>query len=125
MDVISTDHAPAAVGPYSQGIKAGNFIFTAMQIALDPSTGELKGSTAAEQVKQCLLNVKAIVEAGGGAMDKIVKTMVYLADIKEFGPVNEVYSEFFSGPPPARGVAEVSALPKGALVAVEAIAFLD
>ena len=122
--IVKTDDAPAAIGPYSQGVIAGGLLFTAMQIALDPASGELKGTTAAEQVQQCLKNVGAIVEAAGGSMEHAVKTTVYLTDMAQFGDVNEVYAKFFSPEPPARGVVEASGLPKGALVAVEAVVAL-
>ncbi len=123
--IIQTNKAPAAIGPYSQGVVAGGLLFTAMQIALDPTSGGIKGTTAVEQVKQCLENVWAIVEAAGGSLDHAVKTMVYLTDISQFGDVNEAYAEFFSAEPPARGVVEVNNLPKGALVAVEAVVAVD
>ena len=119
---IRTDKAPAAVGPYSQGIVAGGFLFTAMQIALDPDSGELVGSTAAAQVRRCLENIGAIVEAAGASLADVVKTTVYLKDMAEFQAVNEAYARFFISNPPARGIIEASALPKGALVAVEAVA---
>ena len=120
--VISTSKAPAAIGPYSQGIAVGGLLFTSMQIGLDPESGEMVGTTAPEQLRRCLANVLAIVETAGSSVNDIIKTTVYLADIGEFGIVNEAYTEFFQGNLPARGVIEVSALPKGALVAVEAIA---
>jgi 2-iminobutanoate/2-iminopropanoate deaminase len=120
--VVKTDKAPAAIGPYSQGVIAGGLLFTAMQIALDPDSGEMRGSTAPEQARYCLENVKAIVEAAGGSMEHVVKITVYLTDIAQFGAVNEVYAGFFSSEPPARGVVESPNLPKGALVAVEAVA---
>ena len=125
MEVIKTNKAPDAVGPYSQGIKAGGFIFTAMQIALDPKTGEIKGETPSEQIVQCMENIKGIIEEGGGGLENIVKTIIYLTDINEFSKINEAYSKYFESAPPARGVVEVSALPKGALVAVEAVAFIE
>ena len=123
--IVSTPEAPAAIGPYSQGISAGNLLYTAMQIALDPAGGELVGATAAEQVRRCLQNIAAIVTAGGGHMAHLVKTTVYLTDLGDFAAVNEAYAEFFTDAPPARGVVEVNALPKDALVAVEAVAALD
>lgn len=119
---ISTDKAPAAIGPYSQGVVAGGFVFTSMQIALDPTTGEMVGRTAPEQLKRCLENIRAVVEAAGGSLSDIVKTTIYLTDITGFGAVNEVYGDFFTEHLPGRGVVEVSALPKGALIAVEAVA---
>ena len=123
--MISTDKAPAAIGPYSQGVVSGGLVFTSMQIALDPASGEMVGSTAPEQVRRCLENIKAIVGEAGGSMSDIVKTIVYLTDITAFGAVNEVYAEFFTDKLPARGVIEASALPKGALIAVEAVANIE
>jgi len=119
---IDTDRAPRAIGPYAQGVVSGGFLYTAMQIALDPATGELVGATAPEQVARCLENIRGIVAAAGGALADVVKTTVYLVDIGEFAAVNEVYARWFKDSPPARGVVQVSALPRGALVAVEAIA---
>lgn len=121
-NVIATDRAPAAIGPYSQGIVAGGFLFTAMQIALDPRTGELQGADAPAQMAQCLSNVEAIVAAAGARLDDVVKVTVYLTDLAVFAAVNEVYGTFFSAAPPARAVVGASALPRGALVAVEAVA---
>lgn len=118
---IKTDKAPAAIGPYSQGVVACGLLYTAMQIALDPDTGELVGSTGAEQVRQCLKNIKAVAEEAGGSLEHAVKTTVYLRDMEEFNAVNKIYAEFFGAAPPARGVVEVCKLPKGALVAVEAV----
>jgi 2-iminobutanoate/2-iminopropanoate deaminase len=123
--IIATEGAPAAIGPYSQGVVAGGLLYTAMQISLDPASGELIGATAAEQAAQCLRNIVAIVAAAGGVPADVVKTSVYLTDLNEFAAVNDVYAEFFGAEPPARGVAEVAALPKGALVAVEAVAAID
>ena len=122
---IHTESAPAAIGPYSQGVVANGLLFTSMQIALDPGTGELVGTTAAEQVRCCLENVKAIVEAGGASLASTVKVTVYLTSIGDFADINEVYAGFFPEWLPARAVVEVSALPKGALVAVEATASLS
>ncbi len=120
--VVVTDRAPAAIGPYSQGVVAGGFVFTAMQIALDPESGQLVGDDAPAQVRQCLRNVEAIVEAAGAGLDDVVKVTVYLTDLAAFAAVNEVYGKFFAAAPPARAVVGASALPRGALVAVEAIA---
>jgi 2-iminobutanoate/2-iminopropanoate deaminase len=119
---IRTEKAPAAIGPYSQGVVGRSVMFTSMQIALDPVSGELVGSTAAEQVRRCLQNVAAIVEAAGGTIAHVVKTTIYMTDIAEFGTVNDVYAEFFPEELPARGVVGVTALPRGALIAVEAVA---
>ncbi len=119
--IIKTDKAPAAIGPYSQGVIACKLVFTAMQIALDPVSGEMKGTTASEQLRQCMLNIGAITEASGGSLEHAAKVTVYLTDMDQFAAVNEVYAGFFGAEPPARAVVEVSRLPKDALVAVEAI----
>ena len=122
---VNTDKAPAAIGPYSQGVVSGRMLFTSMQIALDPASGEMSGESTPVLAGRCLENIKAIVEAAGGSMNDIVKTTIYLADITDFGAVNEVYAKFFAEKLPARGVIEASALPKGALIAVEAIASIE
>ena len=121
---IQTNSAPAAIGPYSQGVAASGLVFTSMQIGLDPATGNVVGTTAPEQVRRCLHNVKAVVEAAGGSLADVVKVTVYMTDIQEFAAVNEVYAEFFTDDLPARAVVEVAALPKGALVAAEAVAIV-
>lgn len=121
---IQTNLAPAAIGPYSQGVAASGLVFTSMQIGLDPATGNVVGATAPEQVRRCLQNVKAIVEAAGGSLANVVKVTVYMTDIQEFAAVNEVYAEFFTDDLPARAVVEVAALPKGALIAAEAVAIV-
>lgn len=119
---VSTPAAPAAIGPYAQGVVANGVLYTAMQIALDPASGELVGTTAPEQARRCLKNLQAIVSAAGGSLTHVVKTIVYMTDLAAFGAVNEVYAEFFNEEVPARGVVEVVALPRGALIAIEAIA---
>ncbi len=123
--IIKTDKAPAAIGPYSQGVLACRLLYTAMQIALDPASGEMTGATAVEQAQQCLRNVRAIAEAAGGSLDHAVKVTVYLTDMGEFAAINEAYAEFFTADPPARAVVEVSRLPKDALVAIEAVVAVD
>ena len=120
--MIATESAPAAIGPYSQGVVVDGLLFTAMQISLDAETGKLVGTTAAEQVRQCLRNTAAIVAAASGTLDDVVKTTIYLTDLAQFAAVNDAYAEFFGVEPPARGVVGAAALPKNALVAVEAIA---
>jgi 2-iminobutanoate/2-iminopropanoate deaminase len=122
---INTQRAPAAIGPYVQAVAAGGFLFVSMQIALHPETGSMVGSTAGGQVRQCLHNLQAVLEAAGGSLADVVKTTVYLVDINQFTAVNEVYAEFFTGELPARGVLQAAALPKEALVAVEAVACLS
>lgn len=118
---ISTDHAPGAIGPYSQAVAAGDFIYTSGQLGLNPQTGEF-GADVQEQTRLSLSNVKAILEAAGTSMDKVVKTTVFLKDMNDFVPVNEVYSTFFEQPYPARSAVEVARLPKDALVEIEVIA---
>lgn len=121
--IISTDRAPAAIGPYSQANAVGGFLFTAGQIPLDPATMEIVGTTAAEQARQALTNAKAVVEAGGLTLDDVVKVTVFILDMGEFGNINEVYQTFFSAEPPARSVVEVSRLPKDVLVEIEMVAY--
>src|SRR3990172_1802281 len=124
-DVIHTDSAPKAIGPYSQAIRVGDFVFTAGQIALDPATGELAGATIEEQTRRALTNLKAVLEAAGSGMGKVVKTTVFLANLADFAKMNAVYGEFFPGNPPARTTLQVAALPRGALVEIECVAILD
>ncbi|GAB1158751.1 MULTISPECIES: RidA family protein [Paenibacillus] len=118
---ISTDQAPGAIGPYSQAVAAGDFVYTSGQLGLNPQTGEF-GADVQEQTRLSLSNVKAILEAAGTSMDKVVKTTVFLKDMNDFVPVNEVYSTFFEQPYPARSAVEVARLPKDALVEIEVIA---
>ncbi len=119
---IRTTGAPAAVGPYSQAIAAGGFLFTAGQIALDPEGGSTAGSTVGEQTARVLENLRAVLEAGGATPGDVVKTTVYLSDLNGFGEMNEVYARFFGDWAPARSCVEVSRLPKGALVEIDAVA---
>ena len=121
--VIFTPNAPAPVGPYSQAIRVGNLIFVAGQIPLDHTTGIMpEGITG--QTRLVLHNLAAVVEAAGGALTDVVKTTVYLKDMREFAAMNEVYGEFFRDKPPARATVEVARLPKDALVEIEAIAVI-
>ncbi len=122
MTRINTDKAPAAIGPYSQGILSGNLLFTSGQIALDPATGSLVSGGIQAETKQVLENLKAVLEAGGTGLEGVVKTTVFLADLSEFAPMNEVYSAYFSQDPPARSTVQAAALPRGARVEIEAIA---
>ncbi|MBQ4321662.1 MAG: RidA family protein [Oscillospiraceae bacterium] len=120
---IATDRAPSAIGPYSQGIAVGDLVFTSGQIPLDPKTGILAEGGIREQTKQSLLNVKAVLEAAGSSMDKVIKTTAFLQNMGDFAAMNEVYAAFFEGSIcPARSAVEVAALPKGAFVEIEAIA---
>ena len=118
---ISTDKAPGAIGPYSQGITAGNLIITSGQLPLDPATGSFPEGIK-EQTKQSLTNCKAVLEAGGASMSDVVKTTVFLKDMNDFGDMNEIYATFFTGECPARSAVQVARLPKDALVEIECIA---
>jgi 2-iminobutanoate/2-iminopropanoate deaminase len=118
---VQTSKAPSAIGPYSQGVKAGGFLFVSGQIPLVPESGELVTAGAPEQARQVLKNLRAIIEAGGASMADVVKTTVYLTSLSDFAGVNEVYAEFFSEPYPARATIEVSSLPKGVDVEIDAI----
>ena len=118
---ISTKAAPAAIGPYSQAIKANGFIYTAGQIPLDPATGNLVSGDVAQQAKRVLENLKAIVEAAGSSLDKTVKATVYLKDMNDFAAMNEVYGQYFSNNPPARSTVEVSRLPKDARIEIDLV----
>jgi 2-iminobutanoate/2-iminopropanoate deaminase len=120
--IITTDLAPRAVGPYSQAIAAGDLVFCSGQIGIDPATGQMAGPGIEEQVRQCLLNLSAVLEAAGSGLPKVVKTTVFLIDMNDFAVVNNVYSSVFTGEPPARSAVAVSALPKGARAEIEAIA---
>lgn len=122
VESIQTDDAPAAVGPYSQAATDGSVLFTAGQIALTPDGDDLTDRSPAEQARQCLQNLEAVLEAADRTFDDVLKTTVYLADIDDYGDVNEVYAEYFGGDPPARSAVGVDALPKGAAVEIEAIA---
>jgi 2-iminobutanoate/2-iminopropanoate deaminase len=119
---VSTGGAPAAIGPYSQAIAADGFVFCSGQIGLDPTTGELVEGGVEAQAERALRNLAAVLDAAGAAMADVVKTTVFLADIGDFGAVNGVYAKHMPDPPPARSTFAVGALPKGALVEIEAIA---
>ena len=121
-EVIATGNAPAAVGPYSQGIRAGHFIFTAGQLGMDPTTGKLVAGGVEAQARQALTNLQAVLEAAGTSLDRAVKVTVFLQDIEDFKAVNGVYAQFFTQDPPARSAVQVAALPLGGLVEIEAIA---
>jgi len=120
--VVSTDGAPKAIGPYSQGIDTGSLVFVSGQIALDPATGQMSQAGVAEQTERVLKNVEAILKASGLSMNHVVKTTVYLIDLGEFGAMNEVYARYFPKDHPARATVQVAALPKGARVEIDAIA---
>jgi 2-iminobutanoate/2-iminopropanoate deaminase len=121
--VIKTDKAPAAIGPYSQGVIADQFVFVSGQIPFDPVVGKLIEGSIKDQTEQCLKNVKAIVEAAGASLDDVVKCTVFLKDMNTFSEMNEKYTEFFTNNPPARAAVEVARLPLDVGVEIEAIAF--
>ncbi len=122
--VISTKNAPGAIGPYSQALKAGHFVYTSGQLPINPATGELLNDVK-EATAQSLENVKAILEEAGTSIDKVVKTLVFLSDMNDFAAMNEVYAKYFSVNPPARSCVEVARLPKDAKVEIEVIALID
>jgi len=122
---IQTENAPAAIGPYSQAIKAGGFVFVSGQIPIDPQTGQFVAGGIAEQTERVLKNLKAVLEASGSSLDQVVKTTVFLADMKEFTGMNEVYTTFFSGAPPARATVAAAGLPRDARVEIEAVALIS
>jgi len=120
---IQTDDAPAAIGPYSQGIRSGGLVYCSGQIPLDPATGELVPGDVRAQTTRVMDNLGAVLKAAGSGFDRVVKTTILLADIGDFGTVNEVYGSYFEGTtPPARATFQVAALPKGARVEIDAIA---
>lgn len=123
MEYVATNNAPGAIGPYSQAVKAGGFLFTSGQIAINPKSGEVEAKTIAEQTTQVCENLKAVCQAAGTSLDKTVKTVCFLADIADFGAFNEVYGKYFTSKP-ARSCVAVKDLPKGVLCEVEVIAEL-
>jgi 2-iminobutanoate/2-iminopropanoate deaminase len=122
--IVHTENAPKAIGPYSQAVRTGSMVYTAGQVGLIPSTGELVPGGIEAQTRQVLSNLKSVLEAAGSSLGDVVKTTVFLADMNDFGKVNAVYAEYFPQNPPARSTVAVAALPKGALVEVEAVALL-
>ena len=124
MKQISTDKAPAAIGPYSQGFVSGNILFSAGQIPLDPATGEIVGTDLTAQTEQVMKNLGAILEAAGSSYEKTLKTTCFLSDMGDFGAFNEVYGKYFTGKP-ARSCVAVKTLPKDVLVEVEVIAEVE
>jgi len=120
--VVATEAAPAAIGPYSQAIRSGDLLFLSGQIPLDPATGELVSGGIEEQTRRVMNNLGAVLAAAGATFDNVVKTTIYLADLSEFGAVNGVYASYFGQPAPARATVQVAALPKGARVEIDATA---
>ncbi len=123
-EVVTTDKAPKAIGPYSQGVKTGNLIFCSGQIPSNPETGEILTGSIGEQTAQCLRNLKAVIEAAGTSMANVVKVTVFLRDMDDFGEMNAEYAKWFSGDPPARAAVQVARLPKDVGIEIEAIATL-
>lgn len=123
-EIIMTPHAPAALGPYSQGIKVGNLVFTAGQLGLDPTTGKLVDGLEA-QTEQALKNLTAILEAAGSRMENVIKTTCFLADINDFKAFNAVYARYFASSPPARSTVQAGALPAGGRVEIEVVALVE
>ena len=124
-EIISTDQAPAAIGPYSQAVKANGLVFVSGQLPINPATGELVSGDIRAETRQAMTNVGAILSAAGSAFDRIIKTTLFISDMEQFAVINEVYAEFFAGNPPARACVEVARLPKDARVEVEAVAVAD
>jgi 2-iminobutanoate/2-iminopropanoate deaminase len=123
-DAVVTPLAPSAIGPYSQGVRAGGLVFVSGQIPIDPATGEIVSGGISVQTERVLQNLRAVLEASGASMDSVVKTTVYLVNLADFGTVNEIYGRAFTAPFPARATVQVAALPRGAHVEIDAIATL-
>ncbi len=123
-EIISTEKAPAAIGPYSQAIRAGEMLFCSGQIPIDPATGEFVSDDVAEQTEQVLKNLSAVLEAGGSDLGKVVKTTVFLADMGDFTAMNEVYGRYFSDNKPARATVQAARLPRDARVEIECVALV-
>jgi 2-iminobutanoate/2-iminopropanoate deaminase len=121
-NIIATDHAPRAIGPYSQAVQAGDLVFASGQIPIDPATGEFVAGGIAEQTEQVLRNLTAVFEAAGVELNQVVKTTVFLADMDDFTAMNEVYGRFFGDAPPARATVQAARLPRDSRVEIEAIA---
>jgi 2-iminobutanoate/2-iminopropanoate deaminase len=124
-DIITTDRAPQAIGPYSQAVRAGDLIFASGQIPIDPATGEFVAGGVAEQTEQVLRNLSAVMDAAGVGMNQVVKTTVFLADMNDFVAMNEVYGRYFGEAPPARATVQAARLPRDARVEIEAIAVVN
>lgn len=120
--IISTNNAPKAIGPYSQGVRVGNLIFVSGQIPIDPNTGEFVEGGIAEQTERVLLNIKGVLSEVGVGFENVVKTTVFLADMNDFAAMNEVYAKFFSENPPARATVQAARLPRDSKVEIEVIA---
>ena len=124
-EIVATERAPRAIGPYSQAVRAGNLLFASGQIPIDPATGEFVAGGVGEQTEQVMRNLTAVFEAAGASLGQVVKTTVFLADMNDFTAMNEVYGRFFGENPPARATVQAARLPRDARVEIEAIAVLD
>ena len=124
-EIVATELAPRAIGPYSQAVRSGNFLFASGQIPIDPATGEFVAGGITEQTEQVMRNVSAILAAAGAGLEQVVKTTVFLADMDDFTAMNEVYGRYFGENPPARATVQAARLPRDARVEIEAIAVLD
>ena len=124
-EVISTTKAPGAIGPYSQGIKFGNLLFVSGQTPLNPETGKIAEGDVQSQARQCLENIKAILEAAGTNLDNVLKTTVFIKDMNSFSKINEIYAQYFTKNQPARSCVEVARLPMDVLVEIEVIAYIE
>ena len=124
-EIIATEHAPKAIGPYSQAARSGGLVFTAGQLGLDPASGQFAADDVAGQTRQALKNIQSILEAAGTSMTQVVKTTVFLKDMNDFAAMNAVYAEFFPSALPARSTVEVARLPKDGKVEIEAIAIVS
>lgn len=122
---VSTPDAPAAIGPYSQAIRAGGLLFCSGQIPLDPATGQLVEGDLETQTRRVMENIKAVLKAGGSSMDRVVKTLIFLRSMDDFAEVNRVYGEYLPDPPPARSTVAAAGLPKGARLEIEVVALVD
>jgi len=122
--IITAEQAPKAIGPYSQAVKAGHFIYSSGQLGLDPVSGALVTGGVEAETRQALLNLKAVLEAGGSGLDQVIKTTVFLRDMNDFSRMNAVYAEFFTATPPARSTVQVAALPRNGAVEIEAVALI-
>lgn len=124
-EIISTQKAPAAIGPYSQAVKFGNMLFTSGALGIDPGTGLFVEGGIQAQTKQCLENMKAVLEASGSSLKNVLKTTVFIKDMNDFPKINEIYGKYFTEEQPGRSCIEVARLPKDALIEIEAIAFIE
>lgn len=123
-ETVKSDAAPEPIGPYSHAVKANGFVFVSGMVGLDPRTGQMVGQDIKTQTRRALANVKAVVEAAGSSMDRVMKCTVFLKDMNDFGPMNEEYGSYFKELPPARSTVQVAKLPRDALVEIEAIAVI-